>query len=392
MLHFLFLFCLAVVPRYGPVDFVILLAFIILAQDAIGKKKLFLDHNLLKVTFCLFLVFPLAIIGFVQYLDPFGIIRLIKLLLLLILVPNAISKINPDFFFKWFTCFLWLSVFILYVEYFDILGLRSMVHEIHGFIHSGREVSYRAKGLFAGYSAAGVTCGFISLFALYCLIRRKIGKVIGVTLFIFAYLATFFTGRTGILISSLGILVFIFYFYRKAFQPKVIFQSVSISSLFVLPLFYLFPFLDMDNIQITFIRTFEVFLNFQETGYFFSESTTEIAKTLQLPNKITEIIHGNGLQHWSSQAMQALAHSSDSGLIQTAYIYGFFAFILYYLPIIYLWVASTNFLSSSWNSTYMMIMVPLAFISEIKGHYIYSTLIFVLISFPYSFKKISNKF
>lgn len=388
MLNFLFLFCLAVVPRYGAVDFVLLLAFCILLVDFFRRKSLILDRELLKVTCCVFLIFPLAYIAFASNHDPFGIVRLIKLSLLLILVPNAISRIQQIFFFKWFTLALLFTVILLYCEYFNIFGLRTIVNDIQGSLHHGREVSYRAKGLFAGYSAAGVSCGFIALYALYFSMIGKINPKIGVCLFVLSYIATFFTGRTGLLIGSLGVLVVVAFFSKKLFTIKgvVILTAVPLMLFLSVPIF--FPFIDFSVVDITIIRTFEVFFNFQDTGVFSSESTTQIANTYKLPHTLSEIIYGNGFQHWGPQAMQAQAHSSDAGFIQTLFMYGIFSFFLYYFPVLYIWWSSVKTSETAWDRLYILIALPLVLVAELKGHYIYSSLIFVLVLFPFFYRKL----
>ena len=382
MFNFIFLFFLAFFPRFGNIDFVFLVAFLILFYDILNKRTLILNKFFLNSIFIIFLILPFSFFSFLLNQEVFGLFRLTKLILLLLLVPYTLNRIDEIFVYKWFTIFLLLNISILYIEYFNIFGLRITVNSIQDFLHLGREVTYRAKGLFPGYSAAGVSCGFISLYALFFTLKGSINKLYGVPLFVFSYLATFFTGRTGIFIASFGIIIFVIYFYRKIFNLNLILRLIIIC--FIIHLIYplIFPHLDLENITITSIRTFEVFLNYHDSGSFSSESTTQVARTFKLPDNISVLLLGNGYQHWSTQAIHDNIHCSDSGLVQTLFIYGLFSLILYYFPLFYIYLVHLRLNFSGSSYFYIITTIPLALISEIKGHYVYSNLIFVLVLFP----------
>lgn len=384
MLKIVFLFFLAIIPRLGFIDFVILLSACIILCELFYRKDISINLDFLKVVLSLALIFPIALVAYFYNQDLFGIIRLVKLLLLLILVPLALSTIDEKVFHFYFPLFLLCAVIILYLEYFDIFGARIWVSQIHDFLYHGRDVTYRAKGLFAGYSAAGVTCGFISIYSLFYTFNKKIRSLLGWTLFILSVLATFFTARTGVAVSLLGVFSFIIINYKAILVFKNLVYSVLAVFLVCLIIFCFSDYFDFENMQITFIRTFELFLNYQSKGDISSESTTQLVKTMTLPSEAFEIFFGNGYQPWSELSISSGAHQTDSGIFQTLFLYGLFGFLFYYLPVIFIFLKSfkKNREGISVYSGYLISVIPIAFVSEIKGHYIYSNLIFVLIVFP----------
>lgn len=388
MLDVLFLFFTAIFPRFGFVDFVILFSLLIVIREMVSSKKIKYDKKFIVTVIPAIFILFFSFFSFLYNGDLFGAVRLIKLLILLILVPMALMNINERKFHFWLTIFLSAMVLILYFEYFNLFGLRSTIGKFHDILFSGREVSYRAKGLFAGYSAAGVSCGFISLYALFFTIHRRINSSLGWLLYLLAFMATFFTGRTGVFISILGSLLFVVKYNRLVFSKKAIVVHILLIICFFISISTFSSYLDYENLHITFIRTFEVFLNYQDNGSVSSESTTQLMRTLALPSSYFEIFFGNGFQPWSPQSINAGAHQTDSGIIQTAFMYGIFGLFFYYAPVIYVWLCSLFFsFRYSFDAYYVRIIIPLAFISEIKGHYIYSNLIFILIIFPYFLDK-----
>lgn len=394
MLDILFLFFTAILPRFGSLDFVILCSLLMVIVKIISSKTIKYDKKFIITILPATLILLSAFFSFLYNGDLFGIIRLIKMLILLILVPMALMSIDEKKFHVWFVIFLIVMVLVLYIEYFDLFGLRSTIIKVHDTLFSGREVSYRAKGFFAGYSAAGVSCGFISLYALFFTIQRRINTSLGWLLYVLSFLATFFTGRTGIFITVFGSVLFFAKYRKIIFSRSAVIIVFSIVICLLLFLFNFGSYLDYENLHITYIRTFELFLNYQDNGSVSSESTTQLMKTMSLPSSLFEMIFGNGFQPWSIQSINAGAHQTDSGIIQTVFMYGIVGLFFYYIPVVYIWVCSLFFdFKYNFSSYYLRVVIPLAFISEIKGHYIYSNLIFIIIIFPFFLGRVKqNKF
>ncbi len=380
LITFLFLFSLAILPKIGPIDLVIIFGALFLILHFLSKEKTYFDKNFLIFSSIILLLIINSFISFSVNETPFGLLRLIKNILLLIIIPIVLLNINENFFFKAFPILLLLSISILYIEYFNILNLRPVINNIHEYIYGGRTVNYRAKGFYAGYSAAGVSCGLISIFSLFFTIKNKIKKPLGYTLFLLSFIAAFFTGRTGIFISIIGIICIVLFHLRHFFTIKnlLIFVGIVISLAFVFSLSL--NYINLDNLYITYIRTFELFINYYKDGEFHSESTTQLVKTFALPNSLFDLIFGNGYEPWSQQSITANANQSDSGLFQNLYIYGLLGLFIYYIPVVYIWAKSLKIKNIN---LYISIMLFLGLIAEIKGHYIYSSLIFTLITFPY---------
>ncbi|EGR2796173.1 hypothetical protein DU976_09785 [Vibrio navarrensis] len=375
------LFFLAVLPRYGAIDIVLLLSCILVMASLFKNGKL--KNNkfwLINILSCSLIFIP-TFVSFIYFGDYFGLVRLLKLLLLFMLVPLSLQIIGSKLFFSWFPFFLLLAVLILYVEYLDIGGGRALINSVHNKLFYARDVSFRAKGLFAGYSAAGVTCGFISLFSLFYTIKGRVNPFLGYGLFFLALLATFFTGRTGIAISLLGTLVILLRYIKAllSFNRAIYFLSVVFS--FFLVSIFIYRELDWEVVNITIIRTFEIFYNYSETNNLSSESTTQLAKTISIPHDTFEIIFGNGLEPWSAYAISIGAHQTDSGLVQILFMYGVLSFFLYYFSVFHGFLIM-YFRKCDYDRMYFFLAITLGIISEVKGHYIFSTLIFVLIFTP----------
>lgn len=166
--------------------------------------------------------------------------------------------------------------------------------------------------------------------------------------------------------------------YFFTIKNLLLFVCVIISLVFIFSL--LLNYINLDNLYITYIRTFELFINYYKEGELHSESTTQLVKTFDVPNKLFDLIFGNGYEPWSQQSITANSNQSDSGIFQNLYIYGLIGLFIYYTPIVYIWTKS---LKIKGTNLYISIMFLLGFISEIKGHYIYSSLIFTLITLPY---------
>ncbi|EMQ2846247.1 hypothetical protein WFU86_001037 [Proteus mirabilis] len=380
LITFLFLFSLAILPKIGSIDLVIIFGILFLIIHLLSKQKTYFDKNFLIFSSLILLLIINSFISLSVNETFFGLLRLIKNILLLIIIPIILLNINDKFFFKIFPILLLISISILYIEYFNILNLRSTINDIHEYIYGGRTVNYRAKGFYAGYSSAGVSCGLISIFSLFFTIKNNIKKPLGYTLFFFSFIATFFTGRTGIFISFIGIMCIVLFHLRYFFTIKnlLLFVCVIISLVFIFSL--LLNYINLDNLYITYIRTFELFINYYKEGELHSESTTQLVKTFDVPNKLFDLIFGNGYEPWSQQSITANSNQSDSGIFQNLYIYGLIGLFIYYTPIVYIWTKS---LKIKGTNLYISIMFLLGFISEIKGHYIYSSLIFTLITLPY---------
>ena len=385
VLFFFLLFFIALLPRFFYFDFVFSFSFSVFMLHLI-KGRIVFDKNFFLVSCCVFILYPVSFVSFLFYGDYFGLLRLTKLVFLLFFLSFSLTCIEECFFYKWFPRFLLVNIAVLYVEYFNFLNLRDYLQELNSFVYGGRSVDYRAKGIYSGYSAAGVSSGFISIFAFYYTVKGKIEKKIGWILCFFAMLATFFTGRTGIVISMLGGFLFFIIFFKKILNVKFVFCFLLL--VFLTYLFYyfelLFFFVDADVFKITVIRTFESFYNLSSGKGLSSESTTQLIKTLGLPSDFHSLFFGNGLKPWSELSIRLGEHQTDSGLVQIMFMYGIIPFFIYYFPAFYIWVSS--FVSPKQKKKdlgYLFVAFPLAVLSEVKGHYIYSSLIFVLLFSAY---------
>ncbi|ELJ8716830.1 hypothetical protein RUK98_002498 [Vibrio cholerae] len=387
MFVFFFLFSISILPRVDQLDLVFVFGFFLLLLEALKRRTIVYNNIFAMMASLILFIMPFSILSFLNYGDYFGFIRLLKLILLFLIVPSAFLVVGENTTFKIMPLFLLIMILILYFEYFNIFGARSIVGGINDLLFVGRDVSFRAKGLFAGYSAAGVSCGFIAIFSFYFTLKRKISSSVGWPLFFLAFFATFFTGRTGIFIAILGVLSFSILECHRVFSAKIIGIFGGVILLIITVLFYYWDSLDFTVIEITFIRTFELFLNYQNHGDFSSESSTQLAKTFGLPSEFFDIFFGNGLKPWSELSIHLGAHQTDSGLFQTVFLYGVFGFVIYYMPIIYIYFCFFKQRKDNVYRNYVLIIIPLAFIAEVKGHYIYSSLIFVLLFLPVFFRR-----
>ncbi|PSF07760.1 hypothetical protein [Marinobacter halophilus] len=378
-----FFVSLVLVPRIGVFDVFFIVTFI-LAVLFFGVKRS-IPRNRMFSQSCWVIppLFIFSAVSFLMFGDLFGLLRFLKFAFLIVFVPLVICELGEKNLFKYLTVCLALSVLILYFEYFDFFSAKSLIRYIQDWLYpTARTVEYRARGLFPGYSAAGVSCGFIAMFSFYFSIIGKINKFIGFPLFFLSSTATIITGRTGMLIFALSFLVF------STILLPAIFSKIRFSSFFVMSvssvfLIFLYQRLDADIFDITIIRTFEFVFNYLEHGSVSSESTTQLYKTFALPHQPFEIFFGNGMEHWSPRSMAMGSHQTDSGIFQVIFIYGVFGFFLYYLPIISILVRTfSSNRTRAVHENYLLVSIPLAFLAEFKGHYIYSSLIFVLVLIP----------
>lgn len=368
-----------VIPRLGVVDVAILSGFFILIVDACKGGVSFGSYDKVALL-SLFVVFLFSSISYLLNDDVFGIARVVRVFLM-VLVSSCIAKrMNREFFLVLAALAIFLNLLFIYFEYFDIAGLRDAIVDFNMMLFGGREVSYRARGLFPGYSAAGVFSGLSAVFFLYVSLSFNKWRIATFSFFFMAVFSAIITGRTGIFIACVG-MVFLGFVFRSSFFN---YRYVFVSGLFVFFAVPFFKWMSMDeSYSITLIRAFEVFYNYSSGAGLSSASTDSLAETFSLPYEFPDVFIGNGIQHWSDSG-DSYSHSSDSGYIQSAHIYGLLGLPLYYMPFFLIWLRSALFFASGRRDMALPLILGLCLsLAEWKGHYIYGSFMFNVFCFSF---------
>ncbi|WP_156294025.1 hypothetical protein [Serratia oryzae] len=367
------------VPRLGFFDLFVFASFLLFCLICITNKNIKNNHLLFVIIICFLLLLFTSMISFIFEWDYFGIIRIFRVYVSLMLV--LLIAVNYDdyekIFYRMFFWLLLVNTSLLYVEYLGGSVGKEIVTYMNSIFYEGRVVDFRARGLYAGYSAAGVLSGLGSIFLLGFIQNKKISLYPGYFLYFLLLVSTFFTGRTGMFIALLGFSYYCFvsirYLNLKFFFWVTFFCSIT----FILVIKS--GALDNENMSITVLRTFEFWFNLQQSGSISTESTNQLYNTFNLPDSPRAFLIGTGKEPWSESNF-SVSESSDSGFVQTIQLYGIFGLFLYYFPMLF--CLFLLFKSKFYSLSFFFILCLSLVISDVKGHYIYTSFVLVCVFFP----------
>lgn len=378
MLGVLFLMLLLCIPRYGAFE----------SGVVAGIGFLFLSLILCPATIRVprvvaFLTVPFAFVIFISllniltYSDIFGLLRVLRVVIVFCLIVYFARFISSQSYFAIMLFVIFWHLVFLYTEYMNIGGLREEIININKIFYESRDVVYRAKGLIAGYSAAGVYCGLSVIFTFYLFITKNALTRFAIPLFIASLFAILFTGRVGIVVALVGIAVLLLT-KRRSFREhsRLLFFLFAVS-IIIYSLFNVFDDAFGEYFGITLTRAFEAFRNYEAGDGLTTSSTSAIFDTYSLPSDLRVVLIGNGMQPWGSLDS---TFSSDSGYFQSIYMFGLFGTLMYYFPILYIFGRSFVGALRKENGVMTLIfaITSALLVAELKGHYIYANFMLAL--------------
>lgn len=365
------------VPKYF-IDPFIILGLIVLIYEAVFIKNISVNKTLLLACVSIFKLMCISTISYLYYGDSFGLIRATRVLFLIFFSVYLLEKLSHTNIKNILLITIVFNTLLIYLEYINPANIGEHIKQLNYIFYTSRDFDYRAKGLFPGYSYAGVFLGFSSVYLLYLITIESQVSLILLLFFLATAISTIFTSRTGILISVTGIFFLIFFhpslfFYNIKIYSKSILIAVVTITLYLLFNFKIKSFVNEDVLSMTLIRAFEFYTNFQQTNSLHVASTEALFETFAIPNKFPDIIIGNGMQHWINPEN---IFNTDSGWGQSLVMYGVIGSVIYYMPIFLIF---KKHLTNHTSRVIIAIFILLAALAHIKGNYLYSNQIFIML-------------
>ncbi|MFY4792122.1 hypothetical protein ACOTVU_07665 [Aliarcobacter butzleri] len=248
------------------------------------------------------------------------------------------------------------------------------------------ETSIRATGLSYG---TGDALSFIQAFSFLCglyIIYYKKQYFINIIFLALIFISIIFIGRTGLVITIIGTILYSFSLLKDNFFPIIKFFLIS---LFLLIIFIFIGFQISDEKFLRIINwAFEFYFSFANDGTFETSTTSVLRDMYFLPSKELDILFGEG--HYLHPFDKDINYiPSDSGYIRTIFFGGFFTLILLILFYLYILFIFKKFLSNK-EFIFIFIFFILLFIVQYKIPILYygttMRMIFVLLIISYFIK------
>ncbi|MFW0702805.1 hypothetical protein ACN09M_07270 [Aliarcobacter butzleri] len=248
------------------------------------------------------------------------------------------------------------------------------------------ETSIRATGLSYG---TGDALSFIQAFSFLCglyIIYYKKQYFINIVFLALIFISIMFIGRTGLVISIIGAILYSFFLLKDTIIPITKFISIS---LFLLIIFIFIGFQISDERFLRIINwAFEFYFSFVNDGSFETSTTSVLRDMYFLPYKELTILFGEGYYMHPFDKDINYIHS-DSGYIRTIFFGGFFTLILLILFYLYILFIFKKFLSNK-EFIFIFVFFVLLFIVQYKIPILYygttMRMIFILLIVSYFIK------
>lgn len=245
------------------------------------------------------------------------------------------------------------------------------------------ETSIRATGLSYG---TGDALSFIQAFSFLCglyIIYYKKKYFINTIFLALIFVSIIFVGRTGLVITTIGIVLYSLFLLKDKFLPIVKFCLISF---FLLTFFTFIGFQVSDEKFLRIINwAFEFYFSFMNDGTFETSTTNALKNMYFLPSKELSLLFGEGYYMSPFDKSFNYIHS-DSGYIRTIFFGGFFTLVLLILFYLYILYIFKKFLSYK-QFIFIFVFFILLFIVQYKIPILYygttMRMIFILLIISY---------
>lgn len=403
LLLFLFLLFGLFLPRFRSIDIEIFIGLLIvlyyfLKQKGFQNIKLVKEISMINIPFLLLIVISgISAIVNNEYYGIGKVLRILVTINIYILVMN-IYKIKD--ILRYSLIIIIINIIVMANEFVFSSSVRPFLLNINLFFDPNFnllfDITYRARGLFLGYDSAGIFLGFSATLLMYLSIKYwKKPKLSILILSLIAIGLTISSSRTGLLVSFLGQLALVPY-WIKNLNKRILSIFIKFIPILCIAIVIFsnvnFTNEEEQNINNAFDHAFELFSNYKKNQSISTVSTDDLIQNHYFINLHgIEVLIGQNKGIFGQDGIP-----SDVGYVQALHQFGVIGFILFHMPFLiflYFRFKELRFQNIS-NTNYALLMyISLTIlIINLKGSYIYTKSIFLLIMiFAYVLVDIDKK-